>query len=188
MNRILKRVYVFLLIVISIVSFMFFSGCDDLGFPDVFDDDSSSSKNSAFKDNSSSSKNSAFKDNSSSSKEPIFDDCIVVIESCRLEYNRNDPIVIVKYKFTNLDSKPNSFRYSVDDYVFQDGVALDKCYFVSSSIDYLNTSGTEIKPGVTIYVEVAYKLNDTTTDIEVEVYEWISFDDDKKIQKTFSFQ
>ena len=39
--------------------------------------------------------------------------------------------------------------------------------------------------GATIEVEVAYELNDTTTDIEVEVSELISFND-SMITKTFS--
>ena len=37
----------------------------------------------------------------------------------------------------------------------------------------------EIKPGITLDVQCAYELNDLTTDVEVEITEWISFDDKK---------
>ena len=43
----------------------------------------------------------------------------------------------------------------------------------------------EIKKGATLDVEVAYVLNDTTTDLEVEVKELISFND-SVVKKTFS--
>ena len=43
----------------------------------------------------------------------------------------------------------------------------------------------EIKKGATLEVECAYELNDTTTDIEVEVTETFSFDDEI-VTKTFS--
>ena len=43
----------------------------------------------------------------------------------------------------------------------------------------------EIKAGATLEVEVAYVLNDSETDIEVEVEEYFSRDE-KTVKKTFS--
>jgi hypothetical protein len=37
----------------------------------------------------------------------------------------------------------------------------------------------EIKPGVSLDVQVAYKLNDLTTNVEVELSEFISFNKNK---------
>ena len=42
----------------------------------------------------------------------------------------------------------------------------------------------EIKKGATLDVEVAYELNDATTDVEIEVKELFSFSE-KVITKTF---
>ena len=43
----------------------------------------------------------------------------------------------------------------------------------------------DIKKGASLEVEVAYELNDSTTDVEVEVSELFSFSD-KVIKKTFT--
>ena len=110
----------------------------------------------------------------------------IVIDSCRLaEDYSGEPIVIVKYLFTNNDDDPVSFMVAVSDDVFQNGVGLNSCYLVDDSANYSSENQMkEIKKGVTLEVEVAYELNDTTTDIEVEVSEFISFND-KKVTKSF---
>ena len=110
----------------------------------------------------------------------------VVIDSCRLaEDYSGKPIVIVKYLFTNNDDDPVSFMVALSDEVFQNGVGLNSCYFVDDSANYSSDNKMkEIKKGVTLEVEVAYELNDTTTDIEVEVSEFISFSN-KKVTKSF---
>ena len=111
----------------------------------------------------------------------------VVIESCRLATDyEGTPIVIVKYKFTNNDDDPACFSWSLECNVFQDGIGLNTCYLADDSAHYSSDNQLkEIKKGATLDVEVAYELNDTTTEIEVEVSELISFND-KKIVKRFS--
>lgn len=114
-------------------------------------------------------------------------DYAVEIDSCRLakDYEGND-IVIVKYKFTNNADESASFMFAFDETVYQDGVGLNECYFADDSANYsVDNQTKEIKTGTSLDVEVAYELNDSTTDIEVEVKELISFDD-KVITKTFS--
>ncbi len=98
------------------------------------------------------------------------------------------PVAIVKYKFTNNDNDPTSFMFAFDDNVYQNGVGLNTAIFLDDSAEYNSKNQTkEIKKGATIDVEVAYTLNDSTTDIEVEVKELISFSD-KKITKTFKIK
>ena len=111
----------------------------------------------------------------------------VIIDSCRLaEDYSGKPIIIVKYLFTNNSNEPASFMWSTDANVYQEGVGLNECYFVEDSASYSSDNQTkEIKSGVTLAVEVAYELNDTTTDIEVEVSELFSWTTSKKITKTF---
>ena len=113
----------------------------------------------------------------------------VEIVSCRLApatgYQDKD-VVIVKYSFTNNNDEAEAFYLAFEDTVYQDGVGLNECYFVDDSANYDSANQTkEIKTGASIEVEVAYELNDTTTDIEVEVKELFSFDD-SVVTKTFS--
>ena len=125
-------------------------------------------------------------DNSSASS---LGDYEVVIESCRLASDYfGEPIIIVKYKFTNNDNDPSCFSWSLNNAAFQDGIGLNKCYLVDDSANYSSDNQTkEIKKGSSISVEVAYKLNDTTTDVEIEVSELISFNK-KTITKTFTIK
>ncbi len=111
----------------------------------------------------------------------------VVIESCRLATDyAGEPIIIVKYNFTNNDDDPTAFMWAVTDKAYQAGIGLNSCYVVDDSANYSSDNQSkEIKKGASISVEVAYELNDTTTDVEIEVSELISFNN-KKITKTFT--
>ena len=124
---------------------------------------------------------------SGSSSSSTLGDYDVVIESARLATDYEDkPIVIVKFKFTNNGNEPACFMWSLNYKAFQDGVGLNECYVTDDSANYSSDNQTkEIKQGASLYVEVAYKLNDTTTAVEVEVSEYISFSN-KKITKTFT--
>ena len=125
---------------------------------------------------------------SSENNDTDIGDYSVVIDSCRLakDYEGKD-VVIIKYIFTNNnDDNPTSFMIAFDDEVFQNGVGLNEAYILKDSANYsADNQMKEIKKGASIDVEVAYELNDTTTDIEVEVKELFSFND-KTITKTFS--
>lgn len=112
----------------------------------------------------------------------------IVIDSCRIAKDyEGESVVIVKYLFTNVsDDDAASFMFTFEDTVYQNGVGLNEAYILDDSANYSSDNQTkEIKAGATIEVEVAYELNDETTDIEVEIEELISFDD-VKITKTFS--
>ena len=62
---------------------------------------------------------------------------------------------------------------------------MNESYFLDNSANYSSDNqNKEIKKGATIEVEVAYKLNDNFTPIEVEVKELFSFTD-KTLTKTF---
>ena len=112
----------------------------------------------------------------------------VLIDSCRLaEDYEGSPVVIVKYTFTNVsDDNAAAFFTTLNENVYQNGVGLNEAFVLEDSANYDSGNQTkEIKKGASIEVEVAYKLNDTTSDIEVEVEEFISFNN-TKITKTFS--
>lgn len=112
----------------------------------------------------------------------------VEIKSFRLASDyEGDPVIIITYGFTNVsDDDAASFMYSVEDTVYQNGVGLNKAYFLNDNANYSSDNQTkELKMGASLDVEVAYELNDTTSDVEVEVKEFISFND-KVLTKTFS--
>ena len=99
-----------------------------------------------------------------------------------------DAIVIVEYKFTNNGDDSAAFMWTFDENVFQNGIGLNECYLVDSPSDYSADNQTkEIKTGASLTVEVAYELNDTETDIEVEVKELFSFKDEV-VKKTFAIK
>lgn len=110
----------------------------------------------------------------------------VEIQSSRLakDYEGN-PVIIVKYKFTNNADEPASFMFAFEDQAYQDGVGLNKAYVLADSAKYSEDNQTkEIKKGSSLEVEAAYELNDNNTPVEIEVTELFSFDD-SKVTKTF---
>lgn len=114
----------------------------------------------------------------------------VDINSCRVAQDyEGKPVIIIKYTFKNVaDDDAASFSWSVSDKVYQNGVELESCYSLDESAGYNSENqSTNIKKGASIEVEVAYELNDTTSDVEVEVEELISFDD-KTVKKTFKLE
>lgn len=114
-------------------------------------------------------------------------DYSVEISSSRLvkDYEGKD-VIIVKYIFTNVnDDNPTSFMVAFDDNAYQNGVGLNETYFVSDDAEYSSDNQSkEIKKGASLEVEVAYELNDNTTDVDIEVEELFSFEE-KTISKTF---
>lgn len=97
-----------------------------------------------------------------------------------------EPIVIVSYKFTNNSDEPVSFLFMFASRAYQAGVELEDCYLVADSENYSWENQTKnIKGGATIDVEFAYELNDTYTDVEIELCNrW----NGAKARKIFSFK
>jgi len=110
----------------------------------------------------------------------------IKIASCRFSEDfEGEPVVIVKYTFTNNSEENASFLWSVDANAFQDGIELEESYFLDDSANFSSDNqDKEIKPGAKINVEVAYLLLNTENEIEIEVSEYLSFSD-KKITKSF---
>ena len=116
-------------------------------------------------------------------------DYVVKIKSARMTktYDGKAAIVIT-YAFTNNNSEPQAFSYAIEDAVFQNGIGLNEAYFLTDNDNYSSDNQIkEIKQGSTLNVDVAYELNDSTSDIEVELSEYFSLTDEK-ITKTFSLK
>lgn len=113
----------------------------------------------------------------------------VEIKNARISENwEGKPAVVITYGFTNNSDEPAAFWLAFEDDVYQGGVGLEKAYTMQDGDPYDEANqNKEIKSGVTIDVDVAYVLNDTETDIEVEVKELYSFSDDV-VSRSFSIK
>ena len=104
-------------------------------------------------------------------------DYTVTIKSARLTTNyKDEPSIIITYDFTNNSDKTASFAFSTSSKVFQNGIECDTT--ISSYNDDTFSSENslkDIKTGATLEVEAIYKLNDETSDVEVEVSKLIDF-------------
>jgi hypothetical protein len=85
--------------------------------------------------------------------------------------------VKITYSFTNNASEAQSFEYALEDHVYQDGIELESVWTLENDEDLDTYDSVNIKPGKTKDVVKAYKLRDDTTDLEVEIGKWLSFDD-----------
>lgn len=109
---------------------------------------------------------------------------VVSIDSARVttDYDGN-PAVVITYTFTNNSDETESFATACSETVYQNGVECSMGF----GTDY-NSDGymQKVKPGATTTCELLYNLQDTTTPIDVEVEEFMSFGDELLAQKTFT--
>lgn len=107
---------------------------------------------------------------------------ILDAETGLTDYEGN-PVIGVKYEYTNNGAENMMFDVAVNAQAFQDGVQLELAFMDEFSDEYENAS-KEIKPGTTLTCELYYALA-SESDVEIEVSELISFGD-AKLTKTFS--
>lgn len=100
--------------------------------------------------------------------------CVVKGAKLCKDWTGKDALLIT-YEFTNNSDSAVSFDVALDARAYQDGVGLETA-ILDEDTDYLDV---DIKPGVTKEVKKAYNLRDTSTEIEIEISELISFSDDK---------
>lgn len=122
-------------------------------------------------------------------KDNVLGDFAVDIKSARMaEDYEGKPVIIITYGFTNNGDEEAAMYTSLTDKVYQDGVECEQAFVLDDSANYNSDNQTKsIKKGVSLDVDIAYKLNNTESPVEVEVTEWISFSD-KKITKTFEIK
>ncbi len=113
----------------------------------------------------------------------------VDIKSARLSENyEGKAVVVITYGFTNNSDEAASFGIAFEDKVYQNGVGLEKAYILKDGDPYDDSNqNKDIKPGASLELEIPYILNDTETDVEVEVKEWISLNDDM-VTRIFSIK
>lgn len=100
----------------------------------------------------------------------------VELKNSRITTNSSgEKILVVTYGFKNNASEAKSFDYTIAAKAFQDGIELGDVY-TSYGIDgySFDEQHKEVKPGNSLDVQYAYKLNDTKSDVEIELSQWLS--------------
>ena len=93
------------------------------------------------------------------------------------------PAIAIDYTFTNVsDDSPTSMDLATTITVYQDGLECERAYFADDDGD---NGSSKVKAGKSIDVTLAYKLQDTTSDVEVEVAELFSWSDDLLAYEVF---
>lgn len=101
--------------------------------------------------------------------------CVVKAAELCKDYMGKDAVLIT-YEFTNNSKEATSFDITFIDEVFQGGVGLEFTFLDEEDIDGFAIS---VKPGVTTEIKRAYVLRDSATDLEIEISEFLSFNDYK---------
>lgn len=102
----------------------------------------------------------------------------VTIEDSRVTKTYNGkPALIVNFTFTNNSDEAANFMFATRVQAFQDGIELDTAIIMDDKKYDSGSAMKDIKPGKSLKVQSAFELQDKKTDVEIEVTEFISFDD-----------
>jgi len=115
-----------------------------------------------------------------------YDGCSIKINDAYLvkDYNDEDAVVLeMQFKNDSDDKASCGFTFNVD--VFQDGIECDMAILWKSDYD-TGTFTTDIKPGAELTVYKAFKLNNTSSDVEVEVSGLFDFNSEILLEHTFT--
>ncbi len=102
---------------------------------------------------------------------------VKILDIALAEDYEGKPAVIVTYNWTNNGDDAANFAFAFSAQVFQGGVECETAIIMDSDVYNADNYMKDIKPGVSLDIQLAYVLQDSQTPIEVEVSELISFDD-----------
>lgn len=96
-------------------------------------------------------------------------------------------IIIVTLEWTNNSQSDTYYASIFKDMAYQDGAECETGYIGLGVTDFVHK---KIKPGATYEVQIAFKLNNKTTDVDVEIFNYDDlFDTNRKyVTKTFSIK
>ena len=107
-------------------------------------------------------------------------ECVIKTAELGSKTYDDKPTVVITYTFTNNSDEPAAFYIAFTDTVYQDGIECERSYNLDETNEDKN-----IKPGSSIDVKLAYVLNDTTTNVDVEVASGLLSLDGNVITKSF---
>ncbi len=92
------------------------------------------------------------------------------------DYDGN-PAIVITYAWTNNSDETTSAMTAVSETAFQDGVSLDTAIIGNDSEYDSGAAMKEVRPGTTIDVQKAFVLTSETSVVELEISEWLTFED-----------
>lgn len=110
---------------------------------------------------------------------------VEIKESAVVKDYEGNPALVVALTWTNNSEETTMFESALMVTAFQDGVSLDYAITDGTTGYDLDASWKEIRPGTTQDVWCCFALT-SESDVEVEVTEWISLNDDILASEVFS--
>lgn len=95
---------------------------------------------------------------------------VEVVSVTIAERNGRDSYLVARISYTNHTDSNAVFKENLQVAMFQDGVLLDDASPSGLEGFDLEASRKTIKPGATLQVDIAFKPENLTSDVEVEVY------------------
>lgn len=89
------------------------------------------------------------------------------------------PAILISYTFTNNGEETANAMTSISERAYQNGVELDMAIIANSDILNADDQMKDIKTGASIDLKSAFLLTSETAPVEFEIFEWISFSDEK---------
>lgn len=102
----------------------------------------------------------------------------VVSHKLSEDYEGN-PAVVVTFGFTNNGDEASNFMTSLSYKAFQDGVQLESAVITGDDSGNGDSQMRNVKPGAGTEVSAAYLLTSSTSPVELEIEEFMSFSDEK---------
>ncbi len=120
----------------------------------------------------------------------VNDTCTVVVKDYVLSKDDGgNDVIIINYDFSNSGTEGKSFSFSASTKAFQDGIELSNVSLYHNEYYNYENSSKEVKDGATIPVQQAYKINNLTSPVEIEVTNLLDFSSKpKKLKRTFELQ
>lgn len=89
-------------------------------------------------------------------------------------------VLLVKFDFENVSDENKTFAYTYTVKAFQNGVEMEDAMFIENGNH--DNSFKEIRPETKITVAESFEYKDTESPIVLEVYPWISFNNEKLME------
>lgn len=114
--------------------------------------------------------------------------CIVTYRGSTLatDWSKKDAIIL-SFDFQNTSNDKAMFSTSVGISLYQDGIELEPAMVSNSSVYDSGSAHTNILSGTVLPVQRAYVLVNTTSPIQFEIGEWISFGGSQKYTGVINF-
>jgi hypothetical protein len=97
------------------------------------------------------------------------------------------PCIVVSFRWSHNEAEAKSFMLAFSNKLFQNGLELETAILMDNSVDVASAM-LDLKAGYEQNTQAAYRLNDTTSKVEIEVTELFSFTSTDKLSFAFNLQ